>query len=172
MPFLDIFLLLCENSENEFWDTMKNQEYELLSEIEQNPLVTQASLSTRLGMAVGSVNWYIKRLVSRGYIKVSRLDRTRLRYDLTPEGMSVLTQRALQYMRSSLHVYVDLRDKSKEIVTELMKRGISEVFVKDNDEMMDILRLTCIEAGIKIENEPGEVVLTNEGQDFKIIIQE
>ncbi|MBN1306093.1 MAG: winged helix-turn-helix transcriptional regulator [Anaerolineales bacterium] len=148
---------------------MKTQEYELLSEIEQDPLVTQASLSVRLGMAVGSVNWYIKRLVSRGYVKVSRLDRTRLRYDLTPEGMSVLTQRALQYMKSSLNVYVELRKKSKVIVADLKEKGISQVYIDGNDEMMDILRLTCIEAEIKIDKEPGEVVLAKEGQEFILV---
>jgi predicted transcriptional regulator len=48
-------------------------------------MVTQAGLSDRLGIAVGSVNWYIKRLVQRGWVKVSHLDRTRLNYDLTSE---------------------------------------------------------------------------------------
>ena len=42
-------------------------EYSLLNEIAQDSLVTQAKLSSRLGIAVGSVNWYIKRLISRGW---------------------------------------------------------------------------------------------------------
>ncbi|MFN2234231.1 MAG: winged helix-turn-helix transcriptional regulator, partial [Anaerolineales bacterium] len=61
--------------------------------------MTQASLAKRLGIAVGSVNWYIKRLVRRGWVKVSHLDRTRLQYDLTAEGMSVFTERAMQYAK-------------------------------------------------------------------------
>ena len=68
-------------------------------------MVTQANLSKRLGIAVGSVNWYIKRLIKRGDVKVSHLDRTRLKYDLTPEGMSVSTERALLYAKDSLKIY-------------------------------------------------------------------
>ncbi len=41
---------------------IKQQEYDLLNEIAQNSMVTQANLSDRLDIAVGSVNWYIKRL--------------------------------------------------------------------------------------------------------------
>ena len=69
----------------------KNHEYGLLDAIAQDALVTQASLSSHLGMAVGSVNWYIKRLINCAYIKVSRLDRTRLKYQLTPESLSIVT---------------------------------------------------------------------------------
>ena len=46
---------------------MKSKEYELLDAIAQDSRVTQANLSARLGIAVGSVNWYIKRLVKQGY---------------------------------------------------------------------------------------------------------
>jgi DNA-binding MarR family transcriptional regulator len=81
---------------------IKEHEYSLLNEIAQDSLVTQANLSDRLGIAIGSVNWYIKRLIHRGWVKVSHLDRTRLKYDLTPEGLTVFTQRALSYARDSL----------------------------------------------------------------------
>ena len=102
---------------------IKNQEYELLDAIAQDALVTQQSLSVRLGMAVGSVNWYIKRLINCGYVKVSHLDRTRLKYQLTPEGMSILTQRTLLYLKKSLAVYNELRQKAREIVIELNPRA-------------------------------------------------
>ena len=105
---------------------IKPQEYTLLSEIAQDPLVTQAGLSSRLGIAVGSVNWYIKRLIQRGWIKVSHMDRTRLKYDLTSRGMKVLTQRAVLYARDSLKVYRQLRMRALEVVDELKDRGIKE----------------------------------------------
>src|SRR5574342_741580 len=137
---------------------IKQQEYELLSEIAQDSMVTQANLSKRLGIAVGSVNWYIKRLIKRGYVKVSHLDRTRLQYDLTPEGMSVFTERALQYAKDSLKIYRSFRQQAKEIVSELRSRGIKRVYLEgNNDEIMDILRLTCIEAGISLSDRPGDV---------------
>ena len=129
---------------------IKQQEYELLNEIAQDSLVTQASLAKRLDIAVGSVNWYIKRLVKRGYVKVSHLDRTRLQYDLTPEGMSVFTERALQYAKDSLKVYRSFRQQAQSIVSELQAQGITQVRLQGNDEMMDILRLTCIEANISL----------------------
>ena len=148
---------------------IKQREYDLLNEIAQDSMVTQANLSKRLGMAVGSVNWYIKRLIKRGYVKVSHLDRTRLQYDLTPEGMSVFTERAMQYAKDSLTIYKKFRHMAKEIVKELKKMGISRVSVVGDDEIMDILRLTCLEAGITVESSPDRVLLKYVGQEYKIV---
>ncbi len=151
---------------------MKSQEYELLDAIEKDPLVTQASLSAQLGIAVGSVNWYIKRLVNVGYIKVSHLDRTRLKYHLTPEGVSVLTQRTLQYMRKSLGVYNQLRSKARLVVSELKSQGITQVHLEGSDEMMDILHLTCIEHGLTPTPLPAQVALKAVGVDFQIVYKD
>lgn len=147
---------------------IKNQEYELLNEIAQDSFITQASLAKRLGIAVGSVNWYIKRLVKRGYVKVSHLDRTRLQYDLTPEGMSVFTERALQYAKDSLKVYKSFRQQAQSVVSILRAQGITQVRLQGNDEMMDILRLTCIEANILLSDTSSEVTLKASGQRYQI----
>ena len=148
---------------------IKQQEYELLNEISQDPLVTQAKLSNILRMTVGSVNWYIKRLINRGFVKVSHLDRTRLQYDLTAEGMVVFTDRALQYARDSLKVYKSFRQKAIQTVTELQARGNSQVSLEGNDEIMDILRLTCIEAGVEVKELPSAVILKTDGQEYEIV---
>jgi DNA-binding MarR family transcriptional regulator len=148
---------------------IKNQEYELLDAIAQDPMVTQANLSTRLGMAVGSVNWYIKRLINCGYVRVSHLDRTRLKYHLTPEGMSILTQRTLQYLKKSLAVYNELRQKARAIVTDLKSQGVTHVCLEGDDEVIDILRLTCLEEGMVLDEDPGGIVLKAAGQDYQVV---
>ena len=145
---------------------IKQHEYTLLNEIAQDSMVTQAGLSDRLGIAVGSVNWYIKRLIQRGWVKVSHLDRTRLKYDLTSEGMAVFTQRALFYARDSLKVYSDIRGKAKKLVNELRQQGIKRVYLYGSDAMIDILRLTCLEKGISLSDNPNDVTLKPSGQDF------
>jgi len=149
--------------------TIKPKEYEVLDAISQDSTITQANLASRLGIAVGSVNWYIKRLVNRGYVKVSRLDRTRLKYDLTPEGMSIFTERAMQYAKDSLKIYKSFRQKAKNIISELKSREIAHVFIEGDDEVMDIMRLTCIEAGIVLEYSPNKVILKYIDQEYKIV---
>ena len=147
---------------------IKQHEYALLNEIAQDSKVTQANLSARLGIAVGSVNWYIKRLIHRGWVKVSRLDRTRLKYDLTPEGMAVFTQRAMLYASAALTTYTSLRGKAKSLVLDLKRQGIESVYLDGDDELMDILRLTCMESGLLVVDVPNDIILKSTGQDYQI----
>lgn len=148
---------------------IKQHEYDLLNEIGQDPMVTQAKLSNRLGIAVGSVNWYIKRLINRGWVKVSHLDRTRLKYDLTPDGMSVFTQRALQYMKSSLSIYRELREEARQLVLGLKNQDVKRVYLQGDDERMDILRLTCIENGLSFDETHRNILIRANGQGFEIV---
>jgi DNA-binding MarR family transcriptional regulator len=131
-------------------------------------MVTQANLSDHLGIAVGSVNWYIKRLIARGWVKVSHLDRTRLRYDLTADGMRVFTQRAMLYARDSLKVYAEYREKAKKIINDLKEQGVDTVYIDGDgdDEAIDILRLTCIENGLSISSSRQAVSLKHINQNY------
>jgi DNA-binding MarR family transcriptional regulator len=151
---------------------IKQHEYSLLNEIANDPKVTQAGLSARLGIAVGSVNWYIKRLIQRGWIKVSHLDRTRLRYDLTAQGMQIFSQRAMLYAKDSLKVYRQLRTTAQQTVQELRKNGVAEVYVPADDDMMDILRLTCLENGIRLRARPGGTAVKQEDLGFQILYED
>ncbi len=51
------------------------RELSLLEQIESDPDVNQATLATQLGVAVGTVNWHLKRLIAKGAVKVSRAER-------------------------------------------------------------------------------------------------
>ncbi|MBC8506116.1 MAG: winged helix-turn-helix transcriptional regulator [Chloroflexi bacterium] len=150
---------------------IKPKEYEVLDAISQDSMITQSGLASHLGIAVGSVNWYIKRLVSRGYVKVSRMDRTRLQYNLTPEGMTVFTERAMQYAKDSLKIYKSFRQKAQSIVSQLKADGITEVNLVGDDEIMDILQLTCVEAGLLVSDKKCEVTISSDAQKYDVFLE-
>ncbi len=147
---------------------MRDREYKLLEAISEDETVTQAGLANGLGIAVGSVNWYIKRLISRGYLKATRMDRTRLRYNLTAEGMSAFTRNATQYMKDSLHVYRDLRRAAQDVVIDMQAKSIKRIYLDGDDEIADILRLTCIEAGIQPTEELERWTVKRSGNGYSL----
>ncbi|TMA57306.1 MAG: winged helix-turn-helix transcriptional regulator, partial [Deltaproteobacteria bacterium] len=65
---------------------------EILTAIGEGRPLTQRALAQRLGVAVGLTNLYLKRLATKGLIKISEFPRKpharkRLRYILTPKGL-------------------------------------------------------------------------------------
>ena len=75
-----------------------NREMVLLEKIEYDPDITQANLAAQLGVAVGTVNWHLKRFVAKGYVKVKRAQRRKLRYIITPEGIAFRARLTVNYI--------------------------------------------------------------------------
>ena len=122
----------------------------LLEAIEENPDTTQASLAAQLGVAVGSINWYLKRLIRKGYVKVTHLQRRKLKYFVTPQGLAVKARLTSQYLEASLRVYRELREAAREVLTELEQAGCEAVHVEGGGEALEILRLTCLEHRLRV----------------------
>ena len=148
---------------------MANGEHELhiLEEIERNPDTTQATLAAQLGVAVGSVNWYVKRLITKGHVKVTHLQRRKLHYFLTPSGLALKVKLTRSYMEVSLRTYRELRQAANETLAEVRRSGYTTVCVDGDDEATEILRLTCLEQGMKLEQRSLRIpALRAEGKHF------
>jgi DNA-binding MarR family transcriptional regulator len=144
-------------------------ELQILQEIERNPDLTQAGLAVQLGVAVGSVNWYLKRLIGKGYVKVTHLQRRKLRYFLTPSGLALKVKLTRSYMDVSLRMYRELRLAAQGALGQVRQAGHSALYVEGQSEALDILRLTCLEQGLQIAKAPGGVpVITDDGLSFAI----
>jgi DNA-binding MarR family transcriptional regulator len=136
-----------------------NREMVLLEQIEDDPDVTQATLAAQLGVAVGTVNWHLKRLVAKGYVKVKRAQRRKLRYIITPEGIAFRARLTLNYIDQSMHLYRTVRKRSLDALAELKKSGYHSVRIQGDGDIAEICRLTCYEQGVSITDSPEAPVL-------------
>lgn len=122
----------------------------LLEQIEYDPDVTQASMAIRLGVAVGTVNWHIKRLIAKGYVKVKRASRRKLRYIITPEGIAFRARLTVDYIEQSLLLYRKTRQRVRDLLVEVKKAEFDQVMILGEGDIVDICHLTCLEQGIKV----------------------
>jgi DNA-binding MarR family transcriptional regulator len=135
------------------------RELALLEHIESNPDVTQASLATQLGVAVGTVNWHIKRLIEKGYIKIKRAERKKLRYIITPEGIALRTLLTVDYIEQQFLLYRNTRERVREHLEQIKSAGYKEVSIRGEGDVADICRLSCLEQGVAITSDGEAPVL-------------
>jgi DNA-binding MarR family transcriptional regulator len=121
----------------------------LLEHIEQNPDATQAVLASQLGVAIGTINWHLKRLIAKGYIKARRVERRKLRYVITPEGLALRARLTLDYIENSFRVYRLVRERSIQALQQVEEAGYANIFIEGDGDVAEICRLTCIEKGIQ-----------------------
>ncbi len=151
------------------------REMNLLEQIENDPNITQASLATQLGVAVGTVNWHLKRMIAKGYVKVKRAERRKLRYIITPEGITFRAHLTVDYIEQSFLLYRNIRKRVRELLVDVKRNGFDQVHIEtevnpedpklssQTNDIADICRLTCLEQGIKISSDPSDPTLLVHG---------
>lgn len=132
------------NSENEL---------QLMEALESTPETTQADLAAQVGVAVGTVNWYLKRWSLKGYVKITRINRWKWSYLLTADGMARKARLASEYVEASLSLYRRTRAEALRLLTEVRAAGLNQVVIDGDSEIAEICRLTCLEMQIQRREE-------------------
>ncbi len=129
----------------------------LLEEIERDPDTSQINLATRLGVAVGTVNWHLKRLIAKGYIKVRRAERRKLRYIITPDGIALRARLTMTYIENSMSLYRQVREDTQELLSRARGEGCHAIYIDGDGDIADVCRLSCLEGGFQLAEEPHGV---------------
>ncbi len=145
-----------------------DRELTLLEHVENNPDVNQSTLATQLGVAVGTVNWHLKRLIAKGYVKVQRAERKKLRYIITPEGIALRARLTVNYIERSFDLYRKTRLRVKEHLDTVRAAGQNRIRVIGEGDVADICKLSCLEQGFAIVQDTDAPTLEVKG--FKVVL--
>ena len=151
------------------YDSGTERDLVILEQIEQDPDTTQAALASTLEVAVGTVNWHIKRLIEKGYVKVSRAERRKLKYIITPEGIALRTRLTLDYIQNSFNLYRLIRKRMLTALNEVKSAGYESIRLQASGDLAEVCRLTCLEQGIHIRADGKTPLLRVEG--LKIFVE-
>ncbi len=87
---------------------------EILDVLDQDPTVSQRSLASQLGIALGLANLLIKRLVVKGWVRTVHVRPNRVRYLLTPAGIAEKARMSRAYFKYSVQFYAEARDRIRD----------------------------------------------------------
>jgi predicted ArsR family transcriptional regulator len=153
--------------------TDESRELEILETVASDPEVRQVDIATQLGVAVGTVNWVLKRLISKGYVKAKRIGRWQWRYLLTPKGVARKARLTRDYVQYSMSLYRDVRRQASDAVKQVVDAGFDALVVEAarDDEITDVYRLTCHEHGLRIlaSAMAGVPVLQIDGRHAEVV---
>ena len=100
---------------------MLNQQskYQLLKSLEQDANLTQRQLSEELGISLGKVNYCLKSLIQRGFVKINNFKNSnhKLQYSylLTPKGIEEKTKLTIEFLKVKTEEYEALKEEVERI---------------------------------------------------------
>jgi len=129
-------------------DIGARRDLKLLEAVEQNSRITQRSLASKLGIALGLTNIYLKRLARKGYIKCVNVQSNRIRYLITPRGIAEKARLTYEFMNYSLHLYGEVRQHLRAALQECAAAG-RRVAIYGRGEAAELAYLSLRECGLE-----------------------
>lgn len=123
---------------------------QILDELSNNNSLTQRDLSSRLGIALGLVNSYIKNLVKKGFITVKMIPTKRYAYYLTPKGFAEKTRLTYDLLHDYTRVYREARNNLKQLFHDMQTNGMKRVVFAGVDEVAEIAYITLQETTLEL----------------------
>ena len=120
----------------------------LLNELDRDGGATQRTLATKLGVALGLTNLYLKRLSSKGYIKITTIPRSGIRYLVTPQGFSEKSRLTYLYMQYSLSYYRGMRTRLNEMMATFDASHGQRIVIYGTTELAELAYLSLREMNI------------------------
>ena len=125
------------------------RELHLLEALHSDQRITQRRLSTKLGIALGLTNLYLKRLVRKGYVKCVTVPRNRMRYLVTPKGIAEKTRLTYEFMEQSLRSYRETRQHLRMALEEAVRDGCTNIAIYGTGEPAELAYISLKELGLE-----------------------
>ncbi len=119
---------------------MNEAQFKTLKEFSVEGTISQRDLSKKIGLSLGSVNYIVKELIKKGYVKAQRFknayNKVAYIYVLTPQGINARVKQTQYFLKVKMEEYEKLKmeiDELKKDVSDLVE-SIPEGTVKGDED--------------------------------------
>ena len=100
----------------------KQNKFQILKSLERDSRPTQRQLSNDLGVSLGKINYCLKSLIEKGFIKVNNFrnsnNKIQYSYLLTPKGIEEKAKLTLDFIRIKTQEYDTLKQEIESLKQE------------------------------------------------------
>jgi len=100
----------------------QQNQYQILKSLEKDPNYTQRQLSKDLDISLGNVNYCLKNLVEKGFVKIDNFrkskNKTQYSYLLTPKGIEEKAKLTIEFIKIKTQEYNRLKNEIKDVKSE------------------------------------------------------
>jgi EPS-associated MarR family transcriptional regulator len=101
--------------------------YKLMRLLEANPQMSQRDAARELGVSLGKVNYCLRALVKKGWIKASHFknsnNKAAYMYLLTPRGLEEKASLTVRFLQMKMQEYEALRTEIRQMRREAAAEG-------------------------------------------------
>lgn len=118
--------------------TKEHTDFYILRTIESNSSVSQRNLSSQMELNVASVNFALKRLIRKGFVRMIGANPRRIKYYITPEGLKEKTKLAYRFFGRNIHFYKEIRNDIETRIAKATNGNKTNIAIYGAGEISEI----------------------------------
>ena len=103
--------------------------FRIMRILQDNPDLTQRELADQLGMSVGGLNYCLKALIDKGFVKMGNFQKSKNKfkyvYLLTPQGIAERVMLTSRFLQRKMEEYEALKVEIEALQAEADHQGAS-----------------------------------------------
>ena len=122
---------------------LTQKDFQVLDALGSQEIETQRQLAAYAGISLGQVNYIVKGLLDKGFIKIGKFRKSskkiKYAYLLTPKGIEAKSKLAVRYVIRRLNKYHSLRQRMTNRLLRVKSRGIRKFIFVGPDVVCDFV---------------------------------
>lgn len=109
-------------------DPLNEREFELVNIVGAELAANQRDLSRHMNLSLGMTNMLLRRLITKGYIRIKQLDRRKVEYILTPKGFAEKMRKSMRYTMKTINSIGLIQQNIARLLEELYDQGVRQFY--------------------------------------------
>lgn len=158
-------------------DPLNEREFELVNIVGAQLAASQRELSRQMNLSLGMTNMLLRRLVTKGYIRIKQLNSRKVGYFLTPKGFAEKMRKSVKYTLKTINSIGLIKKQLLDILGVLYTKGHRKFYILGDSDFAELVESSLIQSqwvGVEIsrikslvENPDGLVLICREDEDSR-----
>jgi DNA-binding MarR family transcriptional regulator len=114
---------------------ISDKEFAVIREISNNHRPNQRIIAQKVGISLGLTNLIIKRLITKGYIKIKEVPPKTIQYMLTPKGFAEKARKSYFYTLRTIETMRTIKENIQEIIIKEYEQGGRDFIIYGKGEL-------------------------------------
>lgn len=134
-------------------ELLNEREFELVNIVGAQLAANQRDLSRQMKMSLGMTNMLLRRLITKGYIRITQLNQKKVQYILTPKGFTEKMRKSVKYTLKTIDSIGLVRRSLAVILQSAYGSGTRKFYILGGSDLAGLIEITVDEqfgAGVEL----------------------
>lgn len=127
---------------------MDEREFELINIIGGQLGANQRDLSRHMDLSLGMTNMLIRRLLSKGYIRIRQLNKKKVEYILTPKGFAEKMRKSVRYTLKTIDSIGLVKRNLTALLRKCYEEGARKFYILGSSDLAGLIDMVILEGAV------------------------